>query len=52
MSHPVPSHDYSEQTKHESNKEYRARKNKALKKKKSKKVIEDPDSQYGGPDDY
>lgn len=25
MSHPVPSHDYSEQTRHESNKEYKKR---------------------------
>lgn len=26
MSHPIPGHDYSEQTRHESNKEYNKRK--------------------------
>ena len=32
MSHPIPGHDYSEQTKDESKKEYSARKSAALKK--------------------
>jgi hypothetical protein len=33
MSHPVPGHNYGEQTKHESNKEYKGRRAKALRKK-------------------
>ncbi len=32
MSHPIPSHDYSEQTRGESNKKYKSRKHHAISK--------------------